>query len=397
MKRGVTLLEVLISILVASVGLLGAIAIFPLALAKARAGRTADVTAVAGESAMADILVRGIHKRENWLMWNQASSSAMAVPETFRRNNSPIFGHVICIDPMHFAHNATDDPGNSAVWGHFPAVPQSSSSVRGTRLTLRSGNPASPLEMMSEIHASHVFRTADELIYDRPDDNSLPAAQLFTPVGDGTGKTVPGRRQEEGRTTWFATLSPQRPFISDYEYADLDGDGDADVIYDWYATRTECTLSVVVCRDRADGEALHVPAPTGTTHPWNEWTAKIRAADWHSAGIGGGEVTITTNDPAVDATFNDEKYLQLKRGQWVALLRTVPTRSTIQIQHLAWYRVSDSDDTKLTGNRWSQDATLVGPDWPADLIGNDGVPEECDVVIIPNVAHVYERTVQIVP
>ena len=372
MRRAVTLLEVLIAILVASVGLLGAIAVFPVAMSQAKKGQIADVSAVAGESAIAAFKVQGMNERTRWLAWDQTNQQAVKVPADFQESTSPYFGYSFCIDPMLFAHNASDDPANGAVWSYFPAVPQTAG-LRMIRLNLTSGNPAMPLQPMNELQAAKWFGIEDELMYQRPEDNALPAAQLFTHIDDN-GTVRPGRRQDEGRLTWFATLVP----TIDRTSQTLSG---------------EYVLSIAVCRGRASGEALHVNNPTNPPeHPWNEWTAKILSGDFHASGIGGGEVTITTNDPATDATFNAQQYLDLRRGQWILLGRTFPG-SHGALQHFQWYRVSDADDAIAANGRWSQDVSLSGGDWSADLLPPWGTDEECDVVIVPSVIHVMHRTI----
>lgn len=403
MKTGVTLLEVLIAILVASVGLLGAIAVFPVALAQAKKGQTADITAVAGESAIADFSARGMHNPQSWRYWN---GQVALVPSDFQETNHPdLFGRAFCIDPAGFAHNRDEDAANgtdnSTIWSHFPAVPQGAAQVSGRmpRITLHSGNPSIPAEAMSYLQADKAFRIEDELMYERPDDNTLPAAQLFTPVDDGQGGLSPGRRQEEGRLSWFATLVPRNVVGTHPKYFDLDSDGVAEV-YPIPAMYDDYTLSIVVCRERT-GEALHVPGSGDATeqHPWGEWTAKILDTDFHSSGVGGGEVTITTNDASQDGTFADPKYLELRSGQWIMLGKTVPApwiprplppgySNAGPIQVFSWYRISSVDEEpRQAGARWQVDATLIGPDWVVD--------GECDVVIVPSVAHVWERTIRL--
>lgn len=423
MRHAVTLLEVLISILVAAVGLLGALAVFPVALSQARKGQTADISAVAGESAVAAFRAQGMHEPQRWLAWDEANQQTVQVPADFQESTSPYFGYAFCIDPALFAHNAADDPANGAVWSYFPAVP-ATAGLRMKRLSLRTfylgpdgqwgragvdddqnGIIDDPGEFLaagsddnyqpvSELMANKWFGIEDELIYDRPDDESLPAAQLFTDING-----QPGRRQEEGRLTWFATLVPK----IDRLQSPIDAAGTARL-------GDEYVLSIAICRGRATGEALHVNNPANPPeHPWNEWTAKIKGGtsgnpggDFHGSGIGGGEVTITTNDPATDATFNKPEYLDLRSGQWILLGRTIPGAAGA-IQHYQWYRVSGAAETLLNGNRWSQDVSLVGGDWPADLLNTlpppqwDFILEECDVVIMPSVVHVFERTIRLSP
>jgi hypothetical protein len=356
MRRGVTLLEVLFAIGVAALGLLGAVAVFPVALSQARKGRTADVTAVGGESAIATFTVRGMHDTTKWIAWDRSA----AAPAFARIDQPPLLGKSFCIDPMQFAHNAGDDPGNSDTWAHFPAVPPTDAAHRLIRISLHDGRPGqpSPQHYMSEVMADRVFRIEDELLYERPADNSLPAAQLFNGIDDGTGTgaKVPGWRQEEGRLTWFATLVPK-----------LD-------LREYYV------LSVVVCRDRAIGEALHA------SQPWTESVAHIRAGDFHANGDGGGEVTISS--AASGAFAGPEAVESLRTGHWVMLSRNIPANG-IAVDFQAWYRVSDADDVEFdpASGTHRRSVTLIGGDWPADAA--------CEVYIVPHVAHVYERTVRL--
>lgn len=403
MRQGVTLLEVLFAILIASVALLGAIAVFPVALGTAKRGQVADLTSVAGQSAIHAFDAEYMRRPARWLRWDTATSQPNFLPVAFNESGNALFGRAFCIDPRGFEYNRQRDiaegQDNSNLWSWFPAVPETNPtpnaiphSSRMVRLTLHNGNPAFPTTAvpMPFIQADKVFRIEDELIYERPDDNSLPAQQLFT---GGS------RRQEEGRLTWMATLWPKvdarQLAASTTNPATID---------DKYV------LSIVVFYNRTPD----MEVPNNDDRPWNEWTAKVLAADFHSGGVGGGEVTITTNDPAQDPAFNAEEYVDVRRGSWLLLGRTIPTAST-PIQYFQWYRVSDAGDTVPAGGRWQREVSLIGPDWPADLMPRtvlsaydpttganagdlrlgDGVAEECDVIIVPNVAHVYERTISL--
>jgi hypothetical protein len=94
--------------------------------------------------------------------------------------------------------------------------------------------------------------------------------------------------------------------------------------------------------------------------------------------------------------------VELKQGSWVLLGRQVQTAFGAFVQVFQWYRVSDAEtearyedvDNSGTKDRYQRDVTLVGPDWPADLDGNN-VSEECDVIIVPQVIYVYERTIKL--
>lgn len=392
MRRGVTLLEVLFSIVLLSVGILGSVAVFTMAMAQARKGRTADTVQVAAHTAVNSFTVEGMDDRTRWLRWDAANNQTAFLPTTMhdvptQAAPNPFYGQAYCIDPRGFEQNRANDiqqgQTNGGLWAWFPAVPEVSptpnavpNGSRMIRLTLTNG-PTGSLPMPF-VMADKLFRIEDELLYERPDDNTLPAISLHTQVDTGSGN-IAGRRQEEGRATWMATLVPR---------LDLAGN----LISNQYV------LSAAVFYNRTPD----MEVPNNGDRPWNEWTAKVLSGDFHAQGTGGGEVTITTNDPAQDPTFNADQYLDIARGSWLMLARTIPTTAT-PIQHWAWYRVSDVSDVRPFGNRWQRDVTLIGGDWPVDMaprqvvngqvLLGDGTQDECDVVIVPNVAHVYERTV----
>ena len=415
-RTGVTLLEVLFAIMVASVGLLASIAIFPVALSMARKGRIADITAVAASSAVGSFDAELMRRPDRWLYMNAAAmppqTSFLPINFSTAFAGNPFYGKAFCIDPMGFEHNRQEDllagTNNSGLWSWFPAVPENlmgpnaaPNASRMFRLTLYNNDPTVGLTIaqmaqrpMSYVQADKVFRIQDQLIYQRPDNNALPAVQLFTQMNAG-GTIVPGRRQDEGRLTWFATLVPKLDRLHG-------------------ALGEEYVLSIVVCYNRS-GEATHVPGSGPDVTPWPEWTAKILGAnainasgDFHAMGVGGGEVTLSTFDPNVNAEsglnqhFYSADALNVRQGSWVLLGRQVPTSFGALIQVFQWYRISDAEenaryeDVDNDGNkdRYQRDVTLVGPDWPADLDGNN-VSDECDVIIVPQVIYVYERTIKI--
>jgi hypothetical protein len=429
-RSGVTLLEVLSAILVTSVGLLGAIAVFPVALAQVRKGKQADMVAVAGDTAAARFDAQYMRRPDRWLWWDTASNQRRSL--IYFDNLSVIAkGRGFCIDPRFYEQNRLADlasgQNNSSLWAFFPAVPANMMGVnpappnavphfgRMLRLSLHHALPGadgawgttgdddgdmvtneydevgwhnSDDPVMTLLQADSVFKVEDELIFQRPDDNTLPAVQLFTQMTTQQGP-VRGRRQEEGRLSWMATLVPRGDRL-----------GRVDNTY---------VLSIVIFYDRPPDLVLPNSA---AARPYTEWTAKILAGGFHSGGFGGGEVTITTNDPAEHANdpannrpnFNNPDALDLRRGSWIALGRTIPaaTGPADNLQHLQWYRVSSTEDSPRavdlnndgTADRWQRDVTLVGPDFPADLDGNN-VAEECDVIIMPSVVHVIERTIRL--
>ena len=68
MRRAISLIEVLMSIFIISIGLLGILALLPLAYHLANKGTTADRGAIAGQAALRDFKVRGMDHPELWRM-----------------------------------------------------------------------------------------------------------------------------------------------------------------------------------------------------------------------------------------------------------------------------------------------------------------------------------------
>ena len=67
-RRAVTILEVLFAILVTTIGLLGAIAIFPVASAQARKGRQNDIVAVAADSIAHQFDTQYMRRPDQWMV-----------------------------------------------------------------------------------------------------------------------------------------------------------------------------------------------------------------------------------------------------------------------------------------------------------------------------------------
>ena len=82
-RRGVTILEVLFAILVTSVGLLGAIAVIPVASMQARKGRIADTVAIVAASAEHRFSTEMMARPSRWVVFNYngADGAALVSPD----------------------------------------------------------------------------------------------------------------------------------------------------------------------------------------------------------------------------------------------------------------------------------------------------------------------------
>ncbi len=444
-----TILEVLFAIMITTIGLLGAVAVFPVASEYARKGRLNDEVTVCAESAVHTMDARGMRRPDRWITWRYVNGglqgNAYYVPGTAPlqviSNPPPVIvraginaGESYCLDPRFMAANVIPNANPALIPRFpegtiFPAFPRrpaaqvtgpndpdnfamgNPGAPRMQRITLANGAagsaaPYAPANFppMGQFQADYVFSFMDQLTYERPgiqrrltgNDNASPAFQLYTPINDPNSGTIyPGKREEDGRLSWIATLVPK-----------LDR---------WNATLDDkYVLSVVVFYNRGLGAELSIEDFTQPlTKPVKEWTAVILgrnandASDFHSGGYGGGEVTITANNP---------DKLRMRSGDWVMLSGHARYGgSTPTIGNFKWYRVSDADEdpyeTAIGSGIWKRDVTLIGPDWDLqnvlpfdtstglpnpDFYGNGNpIYDDVEVTIVPHIVAVFDRTVRL--
>src|SRR5690606_18116622 len=82
-RRGVTLMEVLISMAILLVGLLGAAAMFPVGSYFMQRGDIADRGSAIAQAAFADLVTRGIDPDE-WQVWDDSTSSYQPMGKSMR-------------------------------------------------------------------------------------------------------------------------------------------------------------------------------------------------------------------------------------------------------------------------------------------------------------------------
>jgi type II secretory pathway pseudopilin PulG len=348
MRRGVTILEVLFSILVVSVGILGAITVFVVAGGQFRRAVVNETAAVAGRSAMHNFDTLGMRRPDRWFSWNVTTSQFqhVFVNGGFVAGYSP--AHSYCIDSRSMAFNA-------ATPGHWPAAslfPYGSTGAAMHRIAYfnplpNSLPPAGPNRLM----ADKLFLLEDDLTIVRPEkDRSLPAVGKYET--DASGKPI--RRQTEGHYSWLATLVPivTRGAANQWQGND------------------QFLLSVVVCHDRIFNEERTITA----------------ALDSSSDGSAGGEIILTA--PLADS-------LKLRPNNWLLLSGFKPLTDETQtvrdtIGRFQWYRVThcDHEATQITNGGFQIYATITGPDIDTSLTG-------LQATIVEGVVAVYEKTIRL--
>jgi type II secretory pathway pseudopilin PulG len=337
-RSGVTLVEVLMSIGVFIIGLLGVLAVLPLAGRQSQEGLTADRAAEVGRNAYQTFLVRSMNDPT---FWRKPSGASVPFDGTAKGTAAPLLDNAgkpfsYCIDPRFVAANGTSKfPFNAAA------------AVSMDRITLLNKPITDNTSaMMIKSMANNIFMSQDELVFDAPTDNLTPPKQLYT---KDAAQTDDVRRATLGKVSWFATVVPKVNLST----------GQAD----------SYILSIIVINGR-DGAM--------STHPDNERVGRIIPANFHSKGRGGGDVTIQSAD---GSSLNN---WDLNQDRWVML-----AGNTAQGPIYRWYRILSAGEG---GN-----VTLQGPDWP--ILAPDGtaglIQGDTQVVMVTGTVTVFEKTIQL--
>ena len=343
-RRGMSLMEVLISVFVLSVGLLGVAALIPVGKLAMKETDKSDRTGACGRAALRDLRVRGLLYTTTWSPGTAYQLNALVIPRTPNGNT------YICTKPG--TSSTTTEPtwpttvgsapvpDGSAAWadmgtvfvidprGSFASLPPT---FGGSNL--RRGGLAT---LTTAAQADAVFRSQDDLIFSRPEE--MVKTATFTPPPAGTRPIVPPgtTAPSEGNASWFLTVAPDP------------------------LQPTLFSVSVVTCYGRtllSSSERLAPPSGTVTCA---------------SPSYGGTIVTY-------NGTYNGGDIISvkppIKADSWVLLYSATQA---------SWYRVVHAG-YDVTSNTSS--ITLVGPDWYGGTTGN--------IVVVDGVTGVYTETVQL--
>lgn len=306
-RLGISLLEVIISIGVASVGLLGVLALIPLGGAQARQGQVYERAANIGVAAMGEVRARDMTNPNNLLAYDTVNSQYVLPFNILQRGSLESF----CLDPQGFSTT------NSA----FPSL----GTARMYRVTMNNGSGAP----ISAEFADLIFRSHDDLSLNVSEsDRTLPPTQVWSRANDNSTQT---RRQSRANMSWMLTAFPNM------------GKG-VDRTYDLW------TISIAVFNNRVLDTALK-----------SEFTANVTSMP--GGGVTGGDIEIAfdtsvyTADEIAEAKTPENSWLMLS-GQVTANDSSGNPR---QVNVFQWYRVLASDNASAS----ERFVTLAGPDWPA--------------------------------
>lgn len=246
-KRGITLLEVIISLGILSVGLASVVALIPAGGAQAMKTVVEDRRGAMAAAALADVVTRGMLDKSRWTT-----------------SPSPPY----LIDPI----------GN----GSF-AVP----GLNAVTVTGLAPGPA----------AEEVFRAQDDLVYVVPDNDDEPAVPKYF-----TGTT---KRLTEGNFSWLATLVPIPSGTTFYrlsviEFHRRQASRQVDPFPVTSGTDSYLSLTIPTSMTNDDFKSLFpvgtVVLCTGTSATAAcEWRRVVMAPLPHDDGVGGKTTELTIN------------------------------------------------------------------------------------------------------
>lgn len=349
-RGGVTVLEVLFSIGIVTVGLLGVMIIVPLAGLRTAQGTIADGADRLGRNAIRAFDVYQMRRLDSWAQLDTSTTPFRYIAF----NGSEPF----CIDPLYMGQMAIDRPTDGGIL-RFPylgagatPVPNDVPFMRRISLctfpgaTLPSPVPGAALSrIMSVAQARQFFLAEDDLVFGLPKDRTAPPQQKFSFDDSASPVTTERLKREwEGKFSWLATLVP-KPGSSSDTYL----------------------LSIVVFH-RRDHFVVDAERP-------------VTVSSFNSNGYNGGDVVL-------HAGPNNEDDLKMKEGEWLMLAGTNAALQT----HFRWYRIQTADAGPVAagGGGFDRDLTLFGQDWPQSPLLTVH-----KAVWIPGVVAVYEKTIRL--
>lgn len=362
-RCGLSLIEVLISILVVTVGLLGIASLLPIAQHDVKQGTLNDQKFLVAKRAWRDIRIRGFNQPSNWVY---LGTNGDMYTEVFNSHHGSWFNEngagpieinmfrSFVIDPWFAAtHDTTTDNQKKYFPYTLNASGFSPDLAIKQRFTVRA-NPfqvpingsktsAGKLTPPNLAVAQQLYMCQDDLVFEVPEDADALPLQVLT-----TDET---KRQYDGRYSWMMTVVPVQ--IGLFNQQGL------------------FRVSVVVFRDRI--------IPSDLSNNLYERVVDLRTL---GGGFGGGDVLLKAD--------NEQDLDGIDDGEWLMLILPQGFASyTIPNSIDRWYKVDHvAAEPYHKNDNWFLEATLAGPDFDEQNLPG-GVAR---AVIMDNAVAVYEKT-----
>ncbi|MCE5267714.1 MAG: hypothetical protein LLG00_07500 [Planctomycetaceae bacterium] len=396
-RRGISLLEILVSIFILSIGILGVAALIPIGKLALIETNKSDRTGACGRASLREIKTR---RMTDTSTMGDPVTTPPAGPVSTPSTRAGLGGVTLnvlegpfAVDPLGVSssYNLTMNLGGPTPYG--PLFPLPRLSFAGI-LPLATADTAAQRQQKRTL-TEQVFRWQDDLTFDRVSGSSARPRGF---VQDSTGRVGP-----------YPSL-PSEPVLT----APLTPISTTDGLFSWFFTvmpdlqrpRTYY-VSVVVCyrRNLRQDTSVATPVPEGeqvvdvamstvsTTYPGG-------AAAFPGGGFGGGTVILRTPlDTNLSRPIN-----KLKDNQWVMLCGWTVDGANNRIPCCCqWYRVVGVNRADAKPDSPVSMVSLTGPDWtPADINcpANPDNPAASpkigtSLVVVDGVTGVYSTTVQL--
>jgi hypothetical protein len=201
LQSGLTIIEVMTSIVVAMIGVMGVMILVPFAVRQAQTGMDTEAAAVVARNAYSEFEIGGYRNYGNWIVWDTTTSTLVSA--------SKVSPEPISIDPL-----GITESGSLYTNATFPF---NLGSVYPPNYQIRAGSlslPTTALQPFTKWDARRMFQSRDDLIFGEPQNSTGQTdAQLNGPtqVFDvETTSNSPVRRQAASRFSWSVIAVPNK-------------------------------------------------------------------------------------------------------------------------------------------------------------------------------------------
>ena len=413
-RGGISLLEVLISVFVLSMGLLGVAAMIPLGKIAILKAAIADRSASCGVAGLHEARVRGML---NPNMWVDVLESG-ATPQAIVQNGWLDARQSFAIDPLFVAANPADlsnlptlppllgggpdnlclerikrfpfAPGDYSPSARFPQMYIPEVTMRRVTLnhiTYPTGSVIGDWLENQRIVSTGIFTWSDDVVFPVPDDEAERPRQMMLCRNGGVSFSAefPTRAHElpatpqsadyNGNFSWMITVTPAARAPDDGSYDPTGGASGNDPLTggptyphpaSFAASYGAYTVSVIVFHKRD----LTPPWAPGEIEKPGERTC---TANFIGGGYGGGDVLLTVPGLGQTAPIDRAEFLDVRKGQWLMMMGTqidtaLPPANPGFVPPVGryvfkWYRVVSVGDIEENPPHYQRFVTLAGPDW----------------------------------